>query len=571
MEGYAAGGEPAMAALEAAGDAVAAGLGRVMVRVACLFAAAAGAETLAAMEQDAVEASREIGLGALQLALDVQAAAEVPLPGRAGADGHWRGCREKSATTVVTMLGPVTVRRIACRSREKGVPDLHWRDAVLNLPPCGYSWRLQQLAEMACRAGSFQEAHDLVLAATGVSIGKRQLEEIVARAAADAEAFAAGRPVPDAPVIAGPDGAGRLAVLGMSADAKGVSVRPDALRADTARKAAKRERKGEKRLGSGQKQAKKRMAETGAVFDSLPPDGPARTPADIMLRPAGQPPRTPRAVSKWYTCGITAGCAEVIALVFAEADRRDPARERDWLALVDGNAHQISCFQAEAAKRDKDITILIDFIHVIEYLWKAALAFTPPGDTRATEGQVTAWGLDILAGNSRGVAAGIAAWPPRTLPGPAGSTTRTSARPRTTCRPRNPTWTTRRHSRTAGRSPPGSSRAPAGTSSATASASPEPAGACPAPRPCSGCAPSRPAATCPPTGTGTSPASTTATTSASSATRPHPRTPWNSPHDHHRELTLKEPHPCDIDPAWTGTMSHRPGPGQAPEPGARDS
>jgi len=420
MEGYAAGGEPAMAALEAAGDAVAAGLGRVMVQVACLFAAASGAETLAAMEQDAVEASREIGRGALQLALDVQAAAEVPLPGLAGADGHWRGCREKSATTVVTMLGPVTVRRIAYRSREKGVPDLHWRDAVLNLPPCGYSWRLQQLAEMACRAGSFQEAHDLVLAATGVSIGKRQLEEIVARAAADAEAFAAGRPVPDAPVIAGPDGAGRLAVLGMSADAKGVSMRPGALRADTARKAAKRERKGEKRLGSGQKQAKKRMAETGAVFDSLPPDGPARTPQDIMLRPAGQPPRTPRAVSKWYTCGITAGCAEVIALVFAEADRRDPARERDWLALVDGNAHQISCFQAEAARRDKDITILIDFIHVIEYLWKAALAFTPPGDTRATEDQVTAWGLDILAGNSRGVAAGIAARAAADPPRPGG-------------------------------------------------------------------------------------------------------------------------------------------------------
>jgi hypothetical protein len=49
--------------------------------------------------------------------------------------------------------------------------------------------------------------------------------------------------------------------------------------------------------------------------------------------------------------------------------------------------------------------------------YKAALAFTPPGDTRATEDQVTAWGLDILAGNSRGVIAGItaraAADPPR--------------------------------------------------------------------------------------------------------------------------------------------------------------
>ena len=223
--------------------------------------------------------------------------------------------------------------------------------------------------------------------------------------------------MPDAPVIAGPDGEERPAVLGMSADAKGVSMRPDALRAETARKAAKRDRKGDKRLGSGEKQAKKRMAETGAVFDSLPPDGEPRTPQDIMVRPAGQPPRTPQALNKWYTCGITATCAEVIAQVMAEAGRRDPELQRDWLALVDGNAHQIECFQNEAADRGKAITILIDFIHVIEYLWKAALAFTPPGDTRATEDQVTAWGLDILAGNSRGVIAGItaraAADPPR--------------------------------------------------------------------------------------------------------------------------------------------------------------
>ena len=130
----------------------------------------------------------------------------------------------------------------------------------------------------------------------------------------------------------------------------------------------------------------------------------------------GRPPAPRGRSNKWYTCGITAACAEVIARVFGEADRRDPARERDWLALVDGNAHQISCFQAEAAKRGKDITILIDFIHVIEYLWKAALCFTPPGDTRATEDQVTAWGLDILAGSTRHVAAGIAGRGPPRIP-----------------------------------------------------------------------------------------------------------------------------------------------------------
>src|SRR2546430_374694 len=118
-------------------------------------------------------------------------------------------------------------------------------------------------------------------------------------AAAGGEEFGRDRPVPDAPVIAGPGGEERRAVLGMSADAKGVSMRPDALRAETARKAAKRDRKGDKRLGSGEKQAKKRMAETGAVFDSLPPDGEPRTPQDIMLPPARPPPPTPQPGNNW--------------------------------------------------------------------------------------------------------------------------------------------------------------------------------------------------------------------------------------------------------------------------------
>jgi hypothetical protein len=222
VEGYAAGGLAAsgevpageLAAVAAAAEAAEPGTGMLAVKVILLVRAAAGAVTLEEIEALATEGARDLGLGALQRALDRQAEAEVPLPGLAGADGHWRGCREKSATTVVTMLGKVTVRRIAYRSRKKGVAGLHWRDAVLNLPPCGYSWQLQRLAEMASRAGSFQDAHDLVLAAAGVRIGKRQLEEILARAAAGADAFAAGRPVPDPP--AGPDGT--AAVLGMSAD-----------------------------------------------------------------------------------------------------------------------------------------------------------------------------------------------------------------------------------------------------------------------------------------------------------------------------------------------------------------
>ena len=88
------------------------------------------------------------------------------------------------------------MRRIGYRSGIKGAGSLFPRDAVLGLPPCGYSWALQRLAEMFCRSGSYEQAHEWVLAVTGVSVGRRQLEQIVVAAAADAERFCQDRAAP---------------------------------------------------------------------------------------------------------------------------------------------------------------------------------------------------------------------------------------------------------------------------------------------------------------------------------------------------------------------------------------
>ena len=41
----------------------------------------------------------------------------------------------------------------------------------------------------------------------------------------------------------------------------------------------------------------------------------------------------------------------------------------------DGNSTQIEAVSAEAAARGVTVTIVIDFIHVLEYLWKAAWSF----------------------------------------------------------------------------------------------------------------------------------------------------------------------------------------------------
>src|SRR6266581_3947619 len=114
----------------------------------------------------------------------------------------------------------------------------------------------------------------------------------------------------------------------------------------------------------------------------------------------------PRALNRWYACDITAGRDVTIGKIFDEADRRDPGHRRTWIALADGDICQLALIQAQAAARGITLVILIDFIHVLEYLWKAAWCFHAPRDP-AMEDWVTAQGLDILHGRVRDVIARI--------------------------------------------------------------------------------------------------------------------------------------------------------------------
>jgi hypothetical protein len=76
------------------------------------------------------------------------------------------------------------------------------------------------------------------------------------------------------------------------------------------------------------------------------------------------------------------------------------------VALVDGNRHQIDCIEAQAAERKVGIAIVVDLIHVLEYLWGAVWCFFAEGD-RAAEEWVQDRALAVLEGRAREVAAGI--------------------------------------------------------------------------------------------------------------------------------------------------------------------
>lgn len=146
------------------------------------------------------------------------------------------------------------------------------------------------------------------------------------------------------------------------------------------------------------------MAEVAAVYDLTPVP---RTMVDIL--PADDEQRlaaAPKAAGKWLTASVTDDAAQVIEAGFDQATHRDPDHQRVWVALVDGNTHQISRIRAQARTRKLSVTIVVDFIHVLEYLWKAAWCFYPEG-APAAEQWVRAHARAVLAGRAGIVAAAI--------------------------------------------------------------------------------------------------------------------------------------------------------------------
>ena len=109
--------------------------------------------------------------------LDLTAAREVRRHDVTGEDGIPRTRAEKGRTRpLVTKFGQVTVSRIAYRV--PGRPNVHPLDAELNLPEEKHSHGLRKLAAIESARGSIEAAGAAVTRATGVTIGKRQLEEL---------------------------------------------------------------------------------------------------------------------------------------------------------------------------------------------------------------------------------------------------------------------------------------------------------------------------------------------------------------------------------------------------------
>jgi hypothetical protein len=311
-----------------------------------------------------------------------------------GADFIERTHKRDRSVDLVTPVGEVEVSRTCYSAPEEGsvVP----LDAQLALPPGRYSDGMKRLAAIESVRGSFEQAQRAIKRQTGVDIPKRQLLSLVSEAATDFEAFYDRHRV--VPVEAGADD-----FLVLTCDGKGVVMRPSGLRDATRRAAEAHEHKLRGRLSKGEKNGRKRMAAVAAIYNIAPF---RRTAEEIMDSTAEPEATRPRPINKRVFARLDVDMKQVVKDLFDEAEARDPERKRRWVVLVDGANHQLSLVRREARRRKLAVTIVVDFIHVLEYLWSAAWDFFEEGDTEA-EAWVVQRAQEILRGKASLVAAGI--------------------------------------------------------------------------------------------------------------------------------------------------------------------
>ena len=289
--------------------------------------------------------------------------------------------RRLSTRGLKTIFGPVEIHRMGyCR---EGAPSIYPLDRALALPARSFSYELQRRLVKAAVQNPFLESVQTMAELTGVSVSKRSLEEILLDAAQDFDAFYRQRSA--TPTTS--------SILVAAVDGKGIPMVKPAGAQPTAR------------LTKGQKANKKRMATVATVFTRAPW---VRTPQQVIeslfptrRRAGSDEPAPPRPENKRVWASLLKGKTAVIQEVAEEMDRRDRLRSLTRLALTDGErALQIR------VGRELSATLILDLMHALEKLWKAAYVFHAEGSL-AADLWVLERALRILFGEVAQVVKGI--------------------------------------------------------------------------------------------------------------------------------------------------------------------
>jgi hypothetical protein len=248
-------------------------------------------------------------------------------------------------------------------------------DADLNLPTNACSDLVREWQERLGVSLPYTQANAILESFLGHPFSNRALQEALEEDAGQVLAFyeQADPRLPDL----------NATILVVQADGKGVPLVKES------------DPKAPVRPGKGAKPGKKEAVVT-SVYTLVPAP---RTPESVvtsLFHPEVQPPPLPRCgpYHKWLWATLE-GKSAALAVTAEQVRRREGTHIRTRVALTDG----AEALQSRVLTQFPDFTLVLDFIHADEYLWKAANALL--GETDA---QRSAWvearTLQMLSGQT---------------------------------------------------------------------------------------------------------------------------------------------------------------------------
>jgi hypothetical protein len=258
------------------------------------------------------------------------------------------------------LFGKFAVARTCYRL--PGEPGIFPLDAQVNLPERCYSYFLQEWMTWLAVEHPFQESARGLAQLFDLEVAESMVMEVAKEAPQDYAAFYAQRPLPPE------ETEGEFLVV--SFDGKGVPM----IKEEATKLKAK--------LGTGEKRQKKKEALVGVCYTVDPKPRAPEALAELLVDPEAARARrpgdrvtddAPRAQQVRRVASLGRTKPQVMDLIKADAERRDPQHRKPLVILLDG-ALGLWRLAPQLFKPWKRVTCVLDILHVVGYLWSAANA-----------------------------------------------------------------------------------------------------------------------------------------------------------------------------------------------------
>ena len=303
-----------------------------------------------------------IGAGLMQEAVDIAASSKAVEP-VIGSDGEERGYSRREPKSFITKYGKIIADRY--RYEGKGCASIAPFDAHSNLPHMAYSYGVQKCIAREAALCSYEESIETVKNHIGVGVPKRQAEGIAQSVSSNADQY-----YKDTMLAISPEKTAEILV--QSYDGKGIPMLQESLREETAAAQSKLpvDQLG-KKFKRGLGKHKKRSAQVSAVYTVAPFQRSKEEIIAAIFSEKRYENKRPKPENKQVSASIAKPRKQVIEAGFLEAFKRDPKLTKKWVVLVDGDPGQIDIIENLSKNRSEPVTIVVDLLHVLSYLWKA--------------------------------------------------------------------------------------------------------------------------------------------------------------------------------------------------------